>query len=218
VAGFDTGGGPLVPKRASGSACAGLAGLFALACAASCGSDESSPGNPAGSGAGASGGSAGSGGAGASGGSTGSGGAGASGGSGGATGGAGGSGGTAGSGGSSGFGGDEQCATAPTQETCNNCCINTHPEGGEAAIRLTTACVCKAEHCQSDCATTQCATPPVQAPDGSPCATCIFTAIDPANTAGCVDEVVQACQADTDCSAPTTCMQTRGCEGKPQQG
>jgi len=200
----------------SGRRWASFAGWLGLALAAGCGSDESSPGNPAGSGPGGSGGVGASGGAGGTGGTMD-----AGAGTGGTTAGTGGMGGTegtagsGGAGGSSGFGSDEQCATAPTRETCNNCCINTHPEGGPALVRLTTECVCKPEHCQSDCADTQCADSPVQAPDGSPCSICIFAAIDPANAEGCVEEVVLACQADVECSAPTTCMQVRGCEGKP---
>lgn len=197
-----------------------LGSVLACASIAACGSEESDGGG-AGGGSASSGSNA-SGGGGATGGSGG--GAGTASGTGGGTGATGGSGATGGGGTSAtggtgatggGFGSDDQCVDAPTQIECANCCDNTHPEGREARNRITADCVCRQEHCGTECADTACANPFVQPAAGSACETCFTQAIDPANTSGCADEIVNACIADADCSAPFDCFDARGCASKP---
>jgi hypothetical protein len=184
--------------------------VLALASVAGCSSDDDG-----GAGAGAAAGSGGSGGSGASGG-TGA--------TAGAAGEAGGSSGTGGSGtggsggiggGDGGFGSDEQCADAPTQETCHNCCINTHLESRPALLRITADCVCTTAQCGTQCEATLCADPIVQPTPGDACDTCFQSALDPNNANGCAEQIVTACAADTDCNAPFACAEQRGCESKP---
>jgi len=177
--------------------------LLAFAGLAACSDDDDGGGGPGGAGgAGATGGAAGAGGSAGT-----SGAAGSSGGVGGSTAGA--------AGADAGFGGDEQCANAPTKQACINCCGNTHPEGAPALLEVTAACICQPAHCATQCAQSLCANPVVQPTPGDACDTCFQQNLDPGNAQGCATEIVTNCQANPDCWAPYKCVEDRGCEAKP---
>jgi hypothetical protein len=178
-----------------------------LAAWSGCSSEEGGERRPPG-GSGGSGGDGGSGGSGATAGSDATG---------GATGGTNPTGGTGGmaTGGSAGFG-DEVCATAPFREQCIYCCDNAHLDARAALATITAECVCQSTQCQSQCATSVCADPPTE-PQGEPCTTCFTNSLDANNAQGCATPIVEACQADSVCAAPFTCVDQRGCEAKPPE-
>jgi hypothetical protein len=102
-------------------------------------------------------------------------------------------GGTAGTGGGSSD--DSDCDLETTEVECSACCVSHHPAGDAFLKAAQLTCICTT--CETECAATVCATPPV-APDDA-CKTC---------AGPCNKSAMTECASDTDCAAMLECGKT----------
>lgn len=98
------------------------------------------------------------------------------------------------------------CADTSTKQACVTCCSTAHPGGASVYLQKLLSCVCVADKCQTQCASTGCA---MQVPDAT-CQECIDT-----NGGTCVPEVNNVCDPVPDCVAFVTCGSDANCLGKP---
>jgi hypothetical protein len=97
---------------------------------------------------------------------------------------------------------DTVCIQNPS--TCVACCQNRHKTGTNVFISAVQGCECGAGGaCQTQCATTYCATPPSQPAVGSTCDTCLQTTLSTGGS--CYNQVDSACNASADCVAYLNC-------------
>ena len=183
-------------------------GFVGCAALVACGSDDTSSSGTGGSTAGSGGGTAGTGGGAAGTAGTGGGSAGTAGTGGGSAGTAGTGGGTAGTGGGSAgtsggagmggsAGGTADCATAAD---CGVCCATNNEAEYTKFLTYLIPCVCQAGECDTDCATSYCATPPE-----SPDATCQDCASNSATAGNCAT-VIGQCLGDAECAPALQCL------------
>jgi hypothetical protein len=97
---------------------------------------------------------------------------------------------------------DTTCATFATRANCVKCCGQVHPGAIQAEIKDATPCLCQATECQTECATTICATTP-KIPDAA-CRTCFEPKLQQGGS--CAAEATAACQADPVCAPILACV------------
>lgn len=106
--------------------------------------------------------------------------------------------------------GDEACAAEKTNPACGSCCMKNHAAGAKAIQDSVEACACKGMGadggtpvCMTECASTFCATPPVQ-PIAVACSTCLQASIS--SVGACQASASAACTASADCVAEQKCV------------
>jgi len=102
---------------------------------------------------------------------------------------------------------DATCGAKATNDLCQACCRTNHAAAYKAWSTLLLTCGCKVGNCDTACAATACATPPVAAD-----ATCIKCLGDIQGT-GCKADL-EACGTAA-CADFDNCIIDQDCNGKP---
>jgi hypothetical protein len=104
---------------------------------------------------------------------------------------------------------DEACAAATTKAACGQCCVTNHAAGAKVIQDSVVACACMgtgadggAPVCMTECATTVCATTPMN--PSTACTNCLQASI--AQGGGCQQAASDACKASPDCLAEQMCI------------
>ena len=108
---------------------------------------------------------------------------------------------------------DLQCqAIADDDGACEACCAVNHAAAYTAYLQALAACACTATTCQTECAATVCANPPVT-PDDS-CWSCAFGTGDAGGACSTAADACAACTPYTECTGDATYSETDGCQSK----
>jgi hypothetical protein len=113
---------------------------------------------------------------------------------------------------SDGGGGGQQCPTSSEADCknagsqCLNCCSCFHQHGVTTFDQSIANCACQASVCRQQCANSLCAQNPTSPSQGDACDNCVNAALQPDAGAGCMQQVVIACNADRDCVGLLQCV------------
>jgi hypothetical protein len=101
---------------------------------------------------------------------------------------------------------DSRCL-APDAGGCGNCCTTVHATGSKAYDSILLKCLCTTPAaCQTECATTMCASPPTG--PNQTCDTCVRASL--ANGGACIRQVTVDCAAAPDCPELNACIDKCG--------
>ena len=101
-----------------------------------------------------------------------------------------------------------ECGSETTQTACVTCCSNKHEDGAGVYFVALIDCVCLAENCAKDCATTLCNLDNMKNPDAT-CNACMA-----GKNAACAAVAKTACTPDPGCVAFDTCVGESACTAK----
>ncbi len=102
----------------------------------------------------------------------------------------------------------DECVGTSDRTSCVSCCMSGHPSGASTYFAALIKCMCVADNCQTDCASTVCGPAP-----GLPDATC--QACLTQKTSLCVPDIKAACSPDPECVAFSDCSTKADCLSKP---
>jgi hypothetical protein len=106
---------------------------------------------------------------------------------------------------------DLQCQAIPDNAgACEACCAANHPDAYTAYLKALAACACTANTCQTECAATVCANPPIT-PDDS-CWSCALGTGDAGGACSSAADTCVACTPYTECTGDATYSETDGCQ------
>jgi hypothetical protein len=100
-----------------------------------------------------------------------------------------------------------ECSSETSQDACVSCCSNKHMNGSGVYMVALIDCVCMADNCAKECASTLCQQTPTNA--DATCQTCVQ-----AKNNNCAPTVKSKCLADADCTLFDACVGKSNCATK----
>jgi hypothetical protein len=107
---------------------------------------------------------------------------------------------------------EDACGAEAKQAGCLTCCTTINANASAAFGNVISTCSCEmgAGKCATECATTECANPPVDPGVGSACDTCIKAGLK-----GACKPAIDTCKSSGPCKPLFDCFTTQACFSKP---